>query len=49
MVLPRSDIEELTAMPRSIMPEGIVKDYSEQQVRDRFAYLRSTQPPAAER
>ena len=26
------------------MPEGLLKDLSEQQVRDLFAYLRSTQP-----
>lgn len=48
-ILQRSDIEELSAVPRSIMPEGILKDYTEQQVRDLFAYLRSTQPLAAGR
>ncbi len=26
------------------MPEGLLKDLSDQQVRDLFAYLRSTQP-----
>jgi hypothetical protein len=26
------------------MPEGLLKDYSDQQVRNLFAYLRSTQP-----
>ena len=26
------------------MPEGLLKDFNEQQVRDLFAYLRSTQP-----
>ena len=30
--------------PSSIMPEGLLKDLSDQQVRDLFAYLRSTQP-----
>ena len=26
------------------MPEGLLKDLNDQQVRDLFAYLRSTQP-----
>jgi cytochrome c1 len=34
----------LKAVPVSLMPEGLLKDLSEQQVRDLFAYLRSTQP-----
>jgi putative heme-binding domain-containing protein len=44
MVLPRDEIEELKAVPVSLMPEGLLKDLSEQQVRDLFAYLRATQP-----
>jgi putative heme-binding domain-containing protein len=43
-VLPRTDLEDLKAVPVSLMPEGLLKDLSEQQVRDLFAYLRSTQP-----
>ena len=43
-VLPRADLEDLKAVPVSLMPEGLLKDLSEQQVRDLFAYLRSTQP-----
>ena len=27
-----------------LMPEGLLKDLTEQQVRDMFAYLRSSQP-----
>jgi putative heme-binding domain-containing protein len=43
-VIPRDDIDEMQALPRSIMPEGLLKLYSEQQVRDLFAYLRASQP-----
>ena len=43
-VLPRADLEDLKAVPVSLMPEGLLKDWSDQQVRDLFAYLRSTQP-----
>lgn len=46
VVVPRSNIEELAASPKSLMPEAVLKDFSEQQVRDLFAYLRSTQPLA---
>ncbi|MBL9122718.1 MAG: c-type cytochrome, partial [Planctomycetaceae bacterium] len=42
--LARSDIEQLEPAKVSIMPDGLVNDLSEQQVRDLFAYLRSTQP-----
>jgi len=48
-IVPRTEIDDLAAIPRSIMPEGILKDYNEQQVRDLFAYLRATQPLAAGR
>ncbi|HEY7428597.1 MAG TPA: PVC-type heme-binding CxxCH protein [Gemmataceae bacterium] len=37
-------IEEMAAQKKSLMPEGLLKELSEQQVRDLFAYLRSTQP-----
>ena len=42
--LARNEIDEMAAAKVSIMPDGLLKDYSEQQVRDLFAYLRSTQP-----
>jgi hypothetical protein len=32
------------AQKKSLMPEGLLKELKEQQVRDLFAYLRSTQP-----
>lgn len=43
-IIPRSDIEELAASPKSLMPEGALKDFKEQEIRDLFAYLRATQP-----
>jgi putative heme-binding domain-containing protein len=39
-----TQIEEMAAQRKSLMPEGLLKDLKEQQVRDLFAYLRSTQP-----
>jgi putative heme-binding domain-containing protein len=44
VLIDREDIEEMAPIPRSIMPEGLLKDYSVQEIRDLFAYLRSTQP-----
>lgn len=44
VVVARDEIEELRAVPVSLMPEGLLRDLSEQQVRDLFAYLRATQP-----
>jgi putative heme-binding domain-containing protein len=43
-VVARDEIEEMHAIARSIMPEGILQEFTEQQVRDLFAYLRATQP-----
>lgn len=40
----RDDIEELRAVKVSLMPEGLLKNYTDEQIRDLFAYLRSTQP-----
>ena len=42
--LARDDIEDLRASRQSLMPEGQLKVMSDQQIRDLFAYLRSTQP-----
>ncbi|MBI3465659.1 MAG: c-type cytochrome, partial [Planctomycetes bacterium] len=44
IILPREEIEELAAIPQSIMPEGILTPLNEQQVRDLFAFLRMSQP-----
>ena len=42
----QKDIAEMKAAGMSLMPEGLLDPLSEQQVRDLFAYLRSTQPLA---
>ena len=44
VILARADIDTIRPAPSSIMPEGLLKELSDQQVRDLFAYLRSTQP-----
>ena len=44
--LPRERIEDLHRSPVSIMPAGLLRPLDDQQVRDLFAYLRSTQPLA---
>ena len=43
-VIPRDEIEDITATTRSLMPEGLLTPLKEQEIRDLFAYLRSTQP-----
>jgi putative heme-binding domain-containing protein len=41
----RSEIDGTLSVSRqSMMPEGLLKDYSDQQLRDLFGYLRMTQP-----
>jgi putative heme-binding domain-containing protein len=44
VVVPRDTIEDMRAAPVSLMPEGLLKDLSAEQVRDLFAYVRATQP-----
>ena len=44
ITLPRSDIDSMRPGRGSIMPEGLLNDFNAQQIRDLFAYLRSTQP-----
>jgi len=44
MIVSRDEIDEMQAIPRSLMPERVLEPLDEQQVRDLFAYLRSTQP-----
>lgn len=44
IVIERAKIDEMRVIPVSLMPEGLLKNLSEEQVRDLFAYLRSTQP-----
>ena len=44
VTLARADIDELIPQKKSLMPEGQLKDLTDEQVRNLFAYLRSTQP-----
>ena len=44
LTVPRDDIEDMRATRQSVMPEGQLKPLTDQQIRDLFAYLRSTQP-----
>ncbi len=44
VTLPRDEIEDMKATPKSVMPEGLLENLSEQQVLDLFAYLQSGQP-----
>lgn len=44
IVLRHDEIEEMQVSKLSIMPEGTLKKLSDQQIRDLFAYLRSSQP-----
>jgi putative heme-binding domain-containing protein len=46
VTIEQKDIAEMKAAGMSLMPEGLLDSFSEQQVRDLFAYLRSTQPLA---
>ena len=48
VVLARSEIAELVPAGLSLMPEGLIDGWTPQQVRDLFAYLRSTQPLVGE-
>ncbi|HVX11928.1 MAG TPA: PVC-type heme-binding CxxCH protein [Pirellulales bacterium] len=42
--LAQDEVEEMAPMRKSLMPEGLLVKLSAQDVRDLFAYLRSTQP-----
>lgn len=44
ITLRRDEIDEVQPQRQSLMPEGLLKPLTEQQVRDLFAYLRSSQP-----
>ncbi len=40
----RDDIDSLKALPQSLMPEALLKEYSEEQIQDLFAYLTARTP-----
>ena len=44
VILKKRDIDEIKATSLSVMPEGSLKQLDDQQLRDFFAYLRSSQP-----
>ena len=44
MTIARADVQEMKPTGFSLMPEGLLQAMEDQQVRDLFAYLRSTQP-----
>ena len=44
LAIARGEIDAIQASPKSIMPEGLLTNLANQEVRDLFAYLRSTQP-----
>ncbi|MEX0726238.1 MAG: PVC-type heme-binding CxxCH protein [Planctomycetaceae bacterium] len=44
--LPQDEIDEMLPQKKSLMPENVLKDLTEQQIRDLFSYLRSSQPLA---
>jgi putative membrane-bound dehydrogenase-like protein len=44
IAIARADIDSMHTANTSMMPEGLLKGLSDQQLRDLFAYLRSTQP-----
>jgi putative heme-binding domain-containing protein len=44
LALARNQIDAMRTATTSLMPEGLLKDLTDQQLRDLFAYLRSTQP-----
>ncbi len=44
VTLARTEVAELKAAGVSLMPEGLLGAFTDQQTRDLFAYLRSTQP-----
>ena len=43
-VIPRSEVDDLFKSARSLMPTDTLTPLTDQQVRDLFAYLRSSQP-----
>ena len=46
ITLAKDKVDEMTPDRKSLMPEDLLKALNDQQVRDLFAYLRSTQPLA---
>jgi putative membrane-bound dehydrogenase-like protein len=45
IIIPAKQVKSRTSAGRSLMPEGLLKLLGEQELRDLFAYLKSTTPP----
>lgn len=43
--LPRSEVDDIEIVGASLMPPGLLLGLEDDQIRDLFAYLRSTTPP----
>lgn len=43
-LIERDAVDEIKPLARSVMPDGLLDELNDQQVRDLFAYLRGTQP-----
>lgn len=46
ILIARSDVEEMRASTKSLMPEGLEKDLSRQELADVIAYVQMQKPPA---
>ena len=44
VTIPRDTIDELAPQKKSLMPEGLLNELDEQQIRDLFAFLQASQP-----
>ena len=44
VALPRGEVLRMDPTGSSLMPEGLLSGLKDQELRDLFAYLRSTQP-----
>jgi putative heme-binding domain-containing protein len=44
ITIERENIEEMIKQRTSLMPEGLLKDLNDQEIRNLFAYIRSSQP-----
>ena len=44
VIVKKDDIEDMRVIQQSVMPEDALKLLTEQQIRDLFAYARSSQP-----
>jgi putative membrane-bound dehydrogenase-like protein len=46
-IIPREEIEAINPSPQSLMPEGLLDDLEDPQIRDLFSYLQADHPRAA--